>query len=127
MPGIVDLLKADFDDVPVRVAIPDQMGLRHPSFTQALSLVNYRGQLNEIDLLVQSALAGNQQLVSQIAKKPAPTPKAQSQTEPQQAATATEKRNKQAPKKRGQGLKKSSLATSLTNSNHWRDFKWNFR
>ncbi len=106
LPGIVDLLKADFDDVPVRVAIPDQMGLRHPSFTQALSLVNYRGQLNEIDLLVQSALAGNQQLVSQIAKKPAPTPKAQSQTEPQQAATATEKRNKQASKKRGQGLKK---------------------
>ncbi|GAK47187.1 cell division inhibitor FtsA [Secundilactobacillus oryzae JCM 18671] len=57
LPGIADLA-ADTFDVNVRVYIPDQMGLRHPSFTQALSLVTYRGQMSEIDLLVKSAANG---------------------------------------------------------------------
>lgn len=103
LPGITDLVQDAFD-VPVRVSIPDQMGLRHPSFTQALSLVNYRGQMSEVALLVQSALAGNDQLVSQVQSHPAPE-------EPNVAISntarskSTQSRTKQ-PKKRGQGIRK---------------------
>ncbi|KRK98302.1 ATPase for cell division [Secundilactobacillus odoratitofui DSM 19909 = JCM 15043] len=102
LPGISDLVKEAFD-VTVRVSIPDQMGLRHPSFTQALSLVNYRGKMSEVDLLVQSAVTGNQQLATHVVKQVAPQP-AESQPTPERPRT-TETRTKQ-PKKRGQGIKK---------------------
>jgi cell division protein FtsA len=106
LPGITDLVKAEFDTA-VRVTIPDQMGLRHPSFTQALSLVNYRGQMSEVALLVQSALTGNQQLVRQAqaqqttAQSVAPT----ATTETPSTPASTDTRAKQ-PKKRGQGIRK---------------------
>ncbi len=95
LPGISDLVKEAFD-VTVRVSIPDQMGLRHPSFTQALSLVNYRGKMSEVDLLVQSAVTGNQQLATHVVKQVAPQP-AESQPTPERPRT-TETRTKQ-PKK----------------------------
>lgn len=100
LPGIADLVEESFDTT-VRVSIPDQMGLRHPSFTQALSLVTYRGQMSEVQLLTQSALSGNQSLASEVAKpvqqeKPTAAP-----TESKPTSTRTKQ-----PKKRGQGIKK---------------------
>lgn len=65
LPGIADLVKAEFQTA-VRVSVPDQMGLRRPSFTEALSLVDYRGKMSEIDLLVQSAVTGSDQLPRQV-------------------------------------------------------------
>lgn len=64
LPGITALATDEFD-TNVRVYVPDQMGLRHPSFTLALALVNYFGGLNEIDLLIKSALTGSTQLADE--------------------------------------------------------------
>ncbi|WP_413627075.1 cell division protein FtsA [Fructilactobacillus vespulae] len=54
MQGIAELAANTFG-VNVRVYIPDKMGLRHPSFSSALSLVNYASQLSEIKRVVRSA------------------------------------------------------------------------
>ncbi|SMS14016.1 cell division protein FtsA [Levilactobacillus zymae] len=64
LPGITELATDEFG-TNVRVYVPDQMGLRHPSFTLALALVNYFGGLNEIDLLIKSALTGSTQLADE--------------------------------------------------------------
>ncbi|MBY7147628.1 cell division protein FtsA C-terminal domain-containing protein, partial [Levilactobacillus brevis] len=58
-------LATDEFNTNVRVYVPDQMGLRHPSFTLALALVNYYGGLSEIDLLIKSALTGSTQLADE--------------------------------------------------------------
>ncbi|GAF39016.1 cell division protein FtsA [Agrilactobacillus composti DSM 18527 = JCM 14202] len=41
----------------VKIYIPDQMGLRHPSFSQAFGLVTYVSQLSEVDVLVHSPIS----------------------------------------------------------------------
>lgn len=74
LPGIVDLAKEIFN-CPVKLYIPDQMGLRHPSFAQGLSLINYIANFSEVDWLVQGAL-GNvaqtelDQTVTKLTMKP---------------------------------------------------------
>ncbi len=79
LPGIVDLAKEIFN-CPVKLYIPDQMGLRHPSFAQGLSLINYIANLSEVDWLVQGAL-GNvaqtelDQTVTKSTMKPQATTK----------------------------------------------------
>ncbi|MFC7280635.1 cell division protein FtsA [Apilactobacillus apinorum] len=64
LPGISDLA-ADRLDTNVRVYIPDQMGLRHPSFSLALSLVTYRANMSEIQVLVRSSLEGKSVVTAQ--------------------------------------------------------------
>ncbi|MCD2255310.1 cell division protein FtsA [Agrilactobacillus fermenti] len=56
LPGIVDLASKIFDR-NVKIYIPDQMGLRHPSFSQAYGLVNYVSKLSEVDRLVHSPIS----------------------------------------------------------------------
>ncbi|ERL66478.1 cell division protein FtsA [Schleiferilactobacillus shenzhenensis] len=52
LPGVVELVKKVYQR-PVKRYIPDQMGLRHPSFAQGLSIVSYIAQLSEIDILIR--------------------------------------------------------------------------
>lgn len=106
LPGITELAQ-DVFDVPVRVSIPDQMGLRHPSFTQALSLVNYRGKMGEVALLVQSALAGNDQLASQVETRPEPQQNLEvSDTRHVKPAQSRTTKSNKPKKQRGQGIRK---------------------
>ncbi|MFD1319479.1 cell division protein FtsA [Loigolactobacillus zhaoyuanensis] len=58
LPGIVELA-GDVFEHNVKLYIPDEMGLRHPSFAQALSLISYSANLSEIDMIVQSTLKGS--------------------------------------------------------------------
>ncbi len=58
LPGITDLASSIFKR-SVKLYIPNQMGLRHPSFSQALSLIKYATQLTEVDMIVASALPVN--------------------------------------------------------------------
>jgi cell division protein FtsA len=53
IPGIVELAQ-DIFGRDVKRYIPDEMGLRHPAFTQALGLIQYAAGLTDIDLLVGS-------------------------------------------------------------------------
>lgn len=58
LPGITDLASAVFG-TNVRVFTPSQMGLRHPSFDEALAVIKYQAALSEVALLVKSALTGD--------------------------------------------------------------------
>lgn len=55
LPGVSELA-ADQFGTNVRVYIPNQMGLRHPSFSLPLALVSYRANMSEIESLVRSSL-----------------------------------------------------------------------
>ncbi|MDA5387148.1 cell division protein FtsA [Loigolactobacillus backii] len=82
LPGIAELA-SDIFKHNVKLYIPDEMGLRHPSFAQALSLISYTANLSEIDLLAQSALGGNLKAVTKTTVK--------KQEEPVVETTTTEK------------------------------------
>ncbi|WP_288528929.1 cell division protein FtsA [uncultured Secundilactobacillus sp.] len=104
LPGIADLVKAEFDTA-VRVSIPDQMGLRHPSFTQALSLVDYRGQMSEVDLLVQSAVSGSGQLAGKVQVPADSTPVQKEEKDSRHRPAKQVAREPKQKKNRGQGLR----------------------
>lgn len=55
LPGVSELA-ADFFNTNVKVYIPDQMGLRHPSYAVPLALVTYQAHLSQVDFLVRSTL-----------------------------------------------------------------------
>ncbi|MCH5463886.1 cell division protein FtsA [Levilactobacillus tujiorum] len=90
LPGITDLATDEFG-TNVRVYVPDQMGLRHPSFTLALALVKYFGGLSEIDLLIKSALTGSTQLADE-------TDEIRSREAAKEAADVAANQSMQAPK-----------------------------
>ncbi|NLR09327.1 MULTISPECIES: cell division protein FtsA [Lactobacillaceae] len=90
LPGITDLATDAFG-TNVRVYVPDQMGLRHPSFTLALALVKYFGGLSEIDLLIKSALTGSTQLADE-------TDEIRSREAAQEAANNAANQSAQTPK-----------------------------
>lgn len=103
LPGIADLA-ADTFGVTVRTYIPDQMGLRHPSFVQVLSLVTYRGQMSEIDLLVKSAANSTGDIQFNANES-----QFESSNQSNKRRTASNRDREQQPKKskkkRGQGIK----------------------
>ncbi|AYM02974.1 cell division protein FtsA [Levilactobacillus yiduensis] len=105
LPGITDLATDEFN-TNVRVYVPDQMGLRHPSFTLALALVKYFGGLSEIDLLIKSALTGSTQLADETDE----IRQREQAAEAEQTAPAQSNQGKQPkPKKkknRTEGIKK---------------------
>ncbi|MCZ2490762.1 cell division protein FtsA [Dellaglioa carnosa] len=55
LPGIAELA-SEILQVQVKTYVPDQMGLRYPSFAQALGLINYAVRQDEVTLLVKSAM-----------------------------------------------------------------------
>ncbi|MDK1717397.1 cell division protein FtsA [Dellaglioa algida] len=55
LPGISELA-SEILQVQVKTYVPDQMGLRYPSFAQALGLINYAVRQDEVTLLVKSAM-----------------------------------------------------------------------
>lgn len=89
LPGITDLAAQRFG-TRVRVFTPNQMGLRHPSFDEALAVIKYQAALSEVTLLVKSALTGDTRASvalefadatptpSQVAPQPKQTTKKQS-------------------------------------------------
>lgn len=56
LPGAVELAEEVFE-VPVKPFMPDQMGLRHPSYTTSLGLVTYACQLDDIHRIAQQSEA----------------------------------------------------------------------
>lgn len=55
LPGVTELAQ-DIFGRPVKRFIPDDMGLRHPSFTEGLALIKYAAQMTDIEMLVSSVL-----------------------------------------------------------------------
>ncbi|MFC6202426.1 cell division protein FtsA [Lactiplantibacillus nangangensis] len=90
LPGITDLA-SDLFGTNVRVFTPSQMGLRHPSFDEALAVIKYQAALSEVALLVKSALTGDTR--ASVAVEFAPeTPTSQPMTaQPSQPIKTTSK------------------------------------
>lgn len=77
IPGITDLASQRFG-TRVRVFTPNQMGLRHPSFDEALAVIKYQAALSDVTLLVKSALTGDTRAsvareFSEVTPAPEPT------------------------------------------------------
>ncbi|MCT3329769.1 cell division protein FtsA [Lactiplantibacillus pentosus] len=77
IPGITALASQRFG-TRVRVFTPNQMGLRHPSFDEALAVIKYQAALSDVTLLVKSALTGDTRAsvareFSEVTPAPEPT------------------------------------------------------
>ena len=58
MPGVAELA-TEIIGTNVRLYVPNEMGLRNPTFAQVISIVDYIGSRSEIENLVTLAAAGN--------------------------------------------------------------------
>ena len=58
MPGVAELA-TEIIGANVRLYLPNEMGLRNPTFAQVISIVDYVGSRSEIENLVTLAAAGN--------------------------------------------------------------------
>lgn len=52
LPGVAELAQAVFK-IPVKLYIPDQMGMRYPSFSSAIGLIRYTADLDDIYQIAQ--------------------------------------------------------------------------
>jgi len=100
-PGITDLASQIFG-TRVRIFTPNQMGLRHPSFDEALAVIKYQAALSEVALLVKSALTGDTRASVALdftASDPSQvTPAAGQSAQPQAVPTTAKTTKKQAAK-----------------------------
>ena len=68
LPGIQELAEEIFD-IPVRMYVPDFMGVRYPTFTNAIGLVVTETNLSEVDeLILQTVL--KQSMSNQASRTP---------------------------------------------------------
>ena len=58
LPGVVDLAQ-EVLGTPVKLHVPNHMGLRNPVFTNVISLVDYAENMSEITQVVVSAITGD--------------------------------------------------------------------
>ncbi len=61
LPGVVELAQEVFG-VPVKLYVPNQIGIRNPAFAHVISLSEYAGNLSEVDVLAQAAVHGDELL-----------------------------------------------------------------
>jgi cell division protein FtsA len=119
LPGIVELAQRMFN-TNVKTYVPNQMGIRHPGFTQGIALAIYESKLVDIDVIVKQAVA-NADVTRRISnnepsmpkrsthqaktskKRPEPQP---SQKAPKVQKTTVANENEEKPKKdRLEGVK----------------------
>ncbi|BAP85914.1 cell division protein FtsA [Paucilactobacillus hokkaidonensis JCM 18461] len=102
LPGVAELASQHFG-VNARVYVPDQMGIRHPGFTQGLSLASYEAGLVDIDLLIKQALLADNELKVELqsGNKTAHTVSSRTRKkaaqETKQAARETQTQHRQKP------------------------------
>ncbi|WP_308688898.1 cell division protein FtsA [uncultured Streptococcus sp.] len=93
LPGVVELAQEVFG-VPVKLYVPNQIGIRNPAFAHVISLSEYAGNLSEVDVLAQAAVHGDELLRRQPVEFSRSTQQSQSFnplqrfTQPQQPTAA---------------------------------------
>ncbi|MFC6180104.1 cell division protein FtsA [Lactiplantibacillus daowaiensis] len=122
LPGITDLASQIFG-TNVRTFIPNQMGLRHPSFDEALAVIKYQAALSEVALLVKSALTGDTRasVALDFSTPNAQTTTANSQPVQPQAAPTTQKQLKKQPAKKQDPDHESGIDRFKSFFNHFFD------
>lgn len=73
LPGVVDLAQ-EILGTPVKLHVPNHMGLRNPVFTNVISLVDYAASMSEITQVVVSAITGERVVPTTSSTPAAPTP-----------------------------------------------------
>lgn len=95
MPGVVELAQEIFTG-PVKLHVPNQVGIRNPMFANVISLVEYVGIMTEVDILAQAAVTGEELLrrkpveprySSPAPAGPDPLPDYRTETRPQAEAS----------------------------------------
>ena len=71
LPGVVDLAQ-EILGTPVKLHVPNHMGLRNPVFTNVISLVEYAANMSEITQVVVSAITGDKMGATTPVQKQAP-------------------------------------------------------
>ena len=64
LPGVVELAQ-EVLGVPVKLFVPNQIGIRNPAFAHVISLSEYAGNLTDVDALAQAAVQGDELLRQQ--------------------------------------------------------------
>lgn len=73
LPGVVDLAQ-EILSTPVKLHVPNHMGLRNPVFTNVISLVDYAASMSEITQVVVSAITGESVVPTTSSTPAVPTP-----------------------------------------------------
>ena len=84
LPGVIELAQ-DIFNRQVRRFIPNEVGLRHPAFTQALALINAAANMTDVEIIAGSALRTPLQLQTRQTPAPASTAQDDATAAPQQA------------------------------------------
>jgi cell division protein FtsA len=86
IPGVVELASEVFE-VPVKIYVPNHIGIRNPAFANVIAISDYYANLNDIYHLAQAALTGRVstqvKAASKVAQQQAPV---QQVVQPQQPA-----------------------------------------
>lgn len=61
LPGITELAQEVFG-INTKLYVPNQIGIRNPAFAQVISIVEYVGNLDEVEMIAQSAVNGEASL-----------------------------------------------------------------
>lgn len=81
LPGITELAQEIFG-VNTKLYVPNQIGIRNPAFAQVISLVEYVGSLDEVEMIAQSAVNGEATLRQKPVDIPFDTPRVRPTIQP---------------------------------------------
>lgn len=102
IPGIVELA-SDILETHVKLHVPNHMGLRNPIFANAISIVEYGAELNEIYHISKTAVTGGKLSVGPTKEEPQFAQPNMKQNEPSQAAVSYDDYEEEEPK--GENMK----------------------
>lgn len=71
LPGVTELAEEVFG-TNVRLFVPGQVGIRNPMFANVIGLVEYVGQMSDVDVIAQAAVSGDELLRRKPVAQPAP-------------------------------------------------------
>lgn len=89
LPGITELAQEIFG-VNTKLYVPNQIGIRNPAFAQVISLVEYVGSLDEVEMIAQSAVNGEATLRQKPVDIPFDTPRVRPTIQPVLTEVPTE-------------------------------------
>ncbi|MGT2949953.1 cell division protein FtsA [Streptococcus cuniculi] len=89
LPGITELAQEIFG-VNTKLYVPNQIGIRNPAFAHVISLVEYVGSLDEVEMIAQAAVNGEATLRQKPIDIPLSAPKVRPAIQPVQPEAPTE-------------------------------------
>ncbi|MGT2799084.1 cell division protein FtsA [Streptococcus marmotae] len=89
LPGITELAQEVFG-VNTKLYVPNQIGIRNPAFAQVISIVEYVGNLDEVEMIAQAAVNGEATLRQKPVEIPMDLPRVRPSVQPVQREVVPE-------------------------------------